>query len=103
MIFRRDKKRQRDADAPPESDVDASGDGTTEQPDEETEGAEAGVEENAELDVEALDAQEWRDSGPWDIDEIEPPDETDERPRIDLGSLALTGSAGSELRPQVSD
>jgi hypothetical protein len=103
MIFRRDKKRQRDAETTSESDVDAVGDDATEEPDEATDGAEVAAEEVAELDVDALDAREWRDSGPWDIDEIEPPDETEEQPRIDLGSLILTGIPGSELRLQVSE
>jgi hypothetical protein len=103
MIFRRDKKRQRDVEAAPDSDVDAASDDAAEGSEATADDADAAEVEPAELDVDALDAQEWRDLGPWDIDEIEDPDEADERPRIDLGSLVMTAIPGSELRLQVSE
>ncbi len=50
-----------------------------------------------------LDEQEWREDGPFDIDELEPGalDEPDPL-RVDLGSLVLTGFPGMELRFQVA-
>ena len=62
---------------------------------------------------------EWRLDGPFDVRELhdDPTDDVDEQPadadeptdddgrppRIDLGSLILTGLPGSELRLQVSE
>ena len=64
----------------------------------------AEVEAEPALDVETLDATEWRTDGPFDLRELhDEPDEDDEHPRIDLGSLILTGLPGSELRLQVSE
>lgn len=55
------------------------------------------------VDLEALDALDWRDQGPWDIREIDDLDEGDDGPKIDLGSMILTGVPGSELRLQVAE
>ncbi|HET9871383.1 MAG TPA: DUF3710 domain-containing protein [Propionibacteriaceae bacterium] len=61
--------------------------------------AEAGA-----LDLAALDAQDWRADGPWDVSEVDPDEEVDpSRPRIDLGSMVLTGFPGAELRLQMSE
>ncbi len=66
--------------------------------------AEPSAVASIEDELAELDAQEWRGDGPRDIaevDEDEVPDE--DLPRIDLGSLILTGVPGSELRLQVSE
>jgi hypothetical protein len=57
------------------------------------------------LDEEALDAQDWRADGPWDASEVElEEDEPDPaHPRIDLGSMVVTGFPGAELRLQMSE
>lgn len=63
------------------------------------------AEESAdEVDWDALDDQEWREDGPFDIEEVDLDVEPDPgSPRIDLGSLVLTGFEGLELRLQVSE
>jgi hypothetical protein len=93
MIFRRDKKR-RDEPEPTEDvvEVDADEDATT---DADIESDDAGLA--------ALDAEDWRGQGPWDVSEVEDLDSTDDGPRIDLGSMILTGVPGSELRLQVAE
>lgn len=60
------------------------------------------------LDVEALDATEWRTDGPFEVSELHDvdPDEaegSDEQPRIDLGSIVVVPVPGSELRLQVNE
>lgn len=63
------------------------------------------------LDLEALDAAQWRDDGPFDVtelhavegDEAEAGEDPEEEPKIDLGSIILTGVPGSELRLQVTE
>ena len=72
----------------------------------------------AELDTEALDELEWREDGPFDVTEVgldsdgDEDDDTDVdsdesgdsgQPRIDLGSMLVTGFPGAELRLQVSE
>jgi hypothetical protein len=57
-----------------------------------------------EIDVAALDAREWRAEGPYDIEEVDlEADTEDDPPRIDLGSMVLTGFPGAELRLQVAE
>jgi hypothetical protein len=112
VIFGRNRKRSSEP-ATEDADATATESDPTTEPDEQlpgdsTEDA-ADVELDAEpgLDVETLDATEWRIDGPFDVVELhdqEDPDEDDEQvPRIDLGSLILTGLPGSELRLQVSE
>lgn len=61
-------------------------------------------EGEADFDPDELDAQDWRDAGPYDIDEVDLDDEPeDDELRIDLGSMVVTGFAGAELRLQVSE
>lgn len=64
------------------------------------------------LDLEALDAAQWRDDGPFDLTELhavegdaaeEEGEDSEEEPKIDLGSIILTGVPGSELRLQVTE
>lgn len=58
----------------------------------------------AELDLAALDSRDWRTEGPFDIDEVDlDADTEDDPPRIDLGSMVLTGFPGAELRLQVAE
>jgi hypothetical protein len=93
VIFRRDKKRK----------------GGTEESEEALEDAKAEVADDddagpvEEDDLAALDAMDWRGGGPWDISEVDDLEDTDSVPRIDLGSLIITGVPGSELRLQVAD
>ena len=57
-----------------------------------------------DIDVAALDARDWRAEGPYDIDEVDlEADTEDDPPRIDLGSMVLTGFPGAELRLQVAE
>jgi hypothetical protein len=102
MIFRRGKKRKDEADIEEDEAV------VAESSDEET--AEGGdqadasnSEEVAELDVDELDARDWRESGPFDITEVDDVENDDDGPRIDLGSMIITGVPGSELRLQVAE
>lgn len=48
----------------------------------------------------ALDAQQWRHDGPYDIDEV---DLDDGVKRLDLGSLIITPFAGAQLRLQMDE
>jgi Protein of unknown function (DUF3710) len=58
----------------------------------------------ADLDLAALDSKDWRAEGPFDIDEVDlDADTEDDPPRIDLGSMVLTGFPGAELRLQVAE
>lgn len=58
---------------------------------------------DAELDVAALDAQDWRTEGPFDDTEVELDTDEHDQARIDLGSMILTGFPGAELRLQVAE
>ena len=96
MVFRR---RRRAAEAVEET--------VAEEPGEDVSAVEPSAEpagEADEPDLAALDTQDWRARGPWDVSEVdldeEPPDGS---PRIDLGSLIVTGFPGAELRLQVSE
>ncbi|HYP46214.1 MAG TPA: DUF3710 domain-containing protein [Propionibacteriaceae bacterium] len=102
MIFRRGKKRD-DVDAVPTEESELGGE--TEHADAELAGAALGP---GDVDPEAfdpteLDGRDWRSSGPHDIAEVDPDDEPDDEPRIDLGSMILTAFDGAELRLQVAE
>jgi hypothetical protein len=57
-----------------------------------------------DIDVAGLDARDWRAEGPYDIEEVDlEADTEDDPPRIDLGSMVLTGFPGAELRLQVAE
>ena len=92
MIFRRDRKRKDSAQEEPEEAVEA-----------EDAQADATDEESAEDELAALDVLDWRGEGPWDVSEVDNLDSTDQAPKIDLGSLIITGVPGSELRLQVTE
>ncbi len=105
MIFKRGKKRK-DDDAEVETveaaeDADAAEPETNEEPGEEPGDDSAGAA--GDLDLELLDGLEWRDAGPYDITEVDDVESSDEGPRIDLGSMILTGVPGSELRLQIAE
>jgi hypothetical protein len=112
VIFRRNKKRAAEAendDLAPEldttseeaaSDDVAPGDGTDLADASTGDGAPDG---EVELDVEALDARDWRAEGPFDITEVDDVAGTPELPRIDLGAMVLAGFPGAELRLQMSE
>jgi len=97
MIFRRGKKAAEDQANDTE---DLAGDPPSEERD-----AKPGSTSEGHLDPEALDALDWRTNGPWDVSEVdldgEEPDP--QRPRIDLGSMVVTGFPGAELRLQMSE
>ena len=111
MIFRRSKKR----DDEQELDAASTGSDETAAPDLHPEGGDgsdadgtsaATVDDQAELDLEELDARDWRADGPYDITELEGDDELEgspEMPRIDLGAMVLAGLPGAELRLQMSE
>ena len=106
MIFRRGKKRK---DEPEIEDAASESGGTDsdETDPDETEADEtddATGDEEANIDeLAALDELEWRESGPWDIGEVDDLESTEDQPRIDLGSIVVTGVPGSELRLQVAE
>ena len=96
MIFRRDRKRKAGVEEEPEEAVeveDAEADATDEP-------ATGPADED---DLAALDALDWRGDGPWDVSEVDDLDGTEQGPKIDLGSLIITGVPGSEVRLQVAE
>ena len=112
MIFRRGKKRkdEPEVDDDLEVDDDATDSGGPEAVEREPD--EAAADETADGtadaavtadELAALDDLEWRESGPWDIGEVDDLEGDEEHPRIDLGSILLTGVPGSELRLQVAE
>jgi hypothetical protein len=123
MIFRRGRK---DAERPEPGDQrpddESAEDAAADQPSSAAAGASgasksavgrsAGVSTNGssrpaaepDIDVAALDARDWRAEGPYDIEEVDlEADTEDDPPRIDLGSMVLTGFPGAELRLQVAE
>jgi hypothetical protein len=101
MIFKKGRKRgddspveelPEDADFAELDELDAAEDTPT---------ATEETDEAAEL--EALEDIDWRNSGPYDISEVDSIESTEESPKIDLGSLILTPLPGSELRLQVAE
>ena len=103
MIFRRGKKRS-EAETVDTDDLPATDEVDDAAPADETSAEDESAEpRSAEDELAGLDELEWRDSGPWDISEIDDLESTDDRPRIDLGSIVLTGVPGSELRLQVAE
>jgi hypothetical protein len=101
MIFKRGRKRDNeseveevaeDADLAELRNEEAADDSLTEidQTDEAT-------------DLEPLEDLDWRNSGPYDISEVDSIESTEESPKVDLGSLILTPLPGSELRIQVAE
>lgn len=77
--------------ADPEPSEDTPADGTTEFAE-------------PEIDLDALDELEWRTEGPHDETEVDLDAEHEpDAPRIDLGSLVITGMPGAELRLQMSE
>lgn len=106
MIFRRGKKQVEDPEleeAPvTDEELDGSDDLAVDGSEDVTPRDEA-AEEEAALDVETLDAQEWRAEGPYDIAEVDDLEGGPESPRIDLGSMVLAGFPGAELRLQMSE
>ena len=104
MIFGRDKKRKGDA-----ADVEAASDAA--EATEPTEGDEPADDatrpltdgSGGEADLADLDGRDWRGAGPYDIAEVDDVESTENGPRIDLGSMILTGVPGSELRLQVAE
>ena len=106
MIFRRGKKKVDETVEVDES-VAPAADATSEHPLElGAEGDLADVDGDTpdveKFDPAALDARDWRAQGPYDIAEVDL-EEDDDEPRIDLGSLILTGFQGAELRLQVAE
>lgn len=105
MIFSRAKKQREAAGdpgpaAPTTAELGAESELGDLEPDD-TADADAG---GADFDPEALDGQQWRDAGPYDITEIDLDEESDEDElRIDLGSMVVTGFPGAELRLQMSE
>ncbi len=64
----------------------------------------ATTEDATEIDVEELDSSEWRGAGPYDVSEVDLEEDPPEGlPRIDLGSIIVTGFPGAELRLQVDE
>ena len=99
MIFRRKPKSgsaspaSADDEAMGPVDADATDDDPADDdaPDDDAEDAED-ADPWAELDA----SRDWRDDGPFDIDEVELAD--DEVPRLDLGSLIITPAQGMQLQ-----
>lgn len=60
-------------------------------------------ETDVAADLGELEDVDWRSSGPYDINEVDSTEGTEESPKVDLGSLILTPVPGSELRLQVAE
>jgi hypothetical protein len=122
VIFRRAKKRVDEAEtqaeitedeassAPDEGSPSAaasaanSSEDTAAQPTSAAATGSAAAAAAVDLDLAALDSKDWRAHGPFDIDEVDlDADTEDDPPRIDLGSMVLTGFPGAELRLQVAE
>jgi hypothetical protein len=107
MIFRRNKKQRSEPETVETDDLTATDDVDDHAPGDddsaEGEAADDSPEESSEDELARLDELEWRGDGPWDISEIDDLKSTEGRPRIDLGSIVLTGVPGSELRLQVAE
>ncbi|HZA74417.1 MAG TPA: DUF3710 domain-containing protein [Propionibacteriaceae bacterium] len=97
MIFRRKRKSEAE-ETEPEDAVESTADEDADTDDETDAGA-----ADAEPNWTALDVLDWRTEGPWDISEVDDLEGTDQAPKIDLGSLIVTGVPGSELRLQVAE
>ncbi|HET9649329.1 MAG TPA: DUF3710 domain-containing protein [Microlunatus sp.] len=107
MIFRRRKNREaedveeelhasEDAESPDSEDAE-SGEASRESDGSSEDGADG-------LDLEDLDGRDWRSAGPYDIGEVDLDEDPPEGlPRIDLGSVIVTGFPGAELRLQVDE
>lgn len=103
MIFRRGRKK---GDEPgPDGPVDEEEvDPDTASPVVSRDSQDLPAGEPGEVDVAKLDAQFWRGDGPHDISEVDLEEMLDgEQPRIDLGSMILTGFPGAELRLSVAE
>jgi hypothetical protein len=102
MIFR--SRRKREAETDEVETVDAE---TTEVSDVDDDPAAADDSADGSgspaVDLAELDEQDWRDDGPWDITEVDDVDDDSDGPRIDLGSVVVTGHEGMELRLQVDE
>ncbi len=99
MIF---KRRKQPAESPTEVTEVETDEADETEPAEEMEPSENAADDD--VDVDELDAGEWRSEGPWDVTEIDLDVEPAEgQPRIDLGSMLVTGFPGAELRLQVSE
>jgi len=98
VIFRR-KRKQEVEEVEPEEAAEVTAEVDAE-PDEDTEDAATTA---GDSDLAALDVLDWRTGGPWDISEVDDLVGTDQAPKIDLGSLIVTGVPGSELRLQVAE
>jgi hypothetical protein len=96
VIFRRDRKRKDSAEERPEEALEAE----STEADAPAESAGGPADED---DLAALDALDWRGDGPWDVSEVDDLTGTDQAPKIDLGSMIITGVPGSELRLQVTE
>ena len=103
MIFRRNRKRADEADLDDVSPELDDPNQATAEPDEESAPRAGDEGGDGELDLEALDAGDWRAEGPFDISEVDDVEGTPEMPRIDLGSMVLAGFPGAELRLQMSE
>ncbi|GAA3611785.1 DUF3710 domain-containing protein [Microlunatus ginsengisoli] len=108
MIFRRRKNRDSD-DVVEELDQESE---ESEESEDDAERADEGPdaegvddsEESDELDVDDLDGRDWRGAGPYDVAEVDLDEDPPEGlPRIDLGSIIVTGFPGAELRLQVDE
>jgi hypothetical protein len=99
MIFRRGKKKGVEEDSfQPDSELGAEAD-----LDDIDESA-GGDDPATAFDPDALDSRDWRSEGPYDVSEADlEEDPVEGRPRIDLGSMIVTGFPGAELRLQVSE
>jgi len=101
MIFRRRKKSD---DAETELDEGLDADETSTDAESGTSSASGSGDETSGPDLAALDARDSRTAGPWDVSEVDLDDEPPEgQPRIDLGSVIVTGFADAELRLQVAE
>lgn len=103
MIFGRGKSRRTEADDEPVDPTETGPESDAIVDDAEAAAADTAPDAGDALDLEALDDAEWREDGPWDVDEVDDVESDADGPRIDLGAMVLTGVPGSELRLQVAE
>ena len=110
MIFRSRRRRNESTEADDTAALDESSVAAREPSDEsdslQSAAANGTGDEAAAPTLAELDAQEWRDLGPYDIADVDTDaleDELEAQTRIDLGSIVLSPASDTELRLQVDE
>ena len=117
MIFRSRRRRNESTGAAEDAALDETGESVGEsqslgsetpdrQAESETPDPESSDKESAAPSLSELDAQDWRDLGPYDIFDVDIDaleDEIEAQSRIDLGSIIVNPMPDTELRLQIDE